>query len=82
MGFLAGSQVKIEAAKLFLGGEFTAPFWIFVVIIGLVFPAILEILEMRGRKIPVSIPAICILIGGLIFRIIMVEAGQITRFLY
>ncbi|HKK74193.1 MAG TPA: NrfD/PsrC family molybdoenzyme membrane anchor subunit [Saprospiraceae bacterium] len=82
MGFLAGSQVKIEAANLFLGGEFTAPFWVFVVIIGLIFPAILEILEMRGRKVPVSIPAICILIGGLVFRIIMVEAGQITRFLY
>lgn len=82
MGFLAGSQVNIEAANLFLGGEFTAPFWIFVVIVGLVFPAILEILEMRGKKIPVSIPAICILIGGLIFRIIMVEAGQITRYLY
>lgn len=82
MGFLAGSQVNIEAAKLFLGGEFTAPFWIFVVLIGLIFPAILEILEMRGKKIPVSIPAICILIGGLIFRIIMVEAGQITRYLY
>ena len=82
MGFLAGSQVKIEAAKLFLGGAYTAPFWVFVVLIGLVFPAILEILEMRGKKIPVSIPAICVLVGGLIFRIIMVEAGQITRFLY
>jgi formate-dependent nitrite reductase membrane component NrfD len=82
MGFLAGSQVKIEAANLFLGGQFTASFWVFVVIIGLVFPAILEILEIRGKKIHVSIPALCILLGGLVFRLIMVEAGQITRFLY
>lgn len=82
MGFLAGSQVKIEAAKLFLGGQFTASFWTFVVVIGLIFPAILEILEIRGKKIPVSIPAICILLGGLVFRLIMVEAGQLTRFLY
>ncbi len=82
MGFLAGSQVKIEAANLFLGGPFTVTFWVFVVLVGLIFPAILEILEMRGKKIPVAIPALLILIGGLIFRIIMVEAGQITRFLY
>ncbi len=82
MGFLAGSEVKIEAAKLFLGGQFTVSFWVFVVLIGLVLPAILEILEMRGKKIPVSIPALCILFGGLMFRLIMIEAGQITRYLY
>jgi formate-dependent nitrite reductase membrane component NrfD len=82
MGFLAGSEVNIEAAKLFLGGQFTVSFWVFVVFIGLVLPAILEILEMRGKKIPVSIPALCILFGGLVFRLIMVEAGQITRYLY
>jgi protein NrfD len=82
MGFLAGSEVKIEAAKLFLGGQFTVSFWVFVVFIGLVVPAVLEILEMRGKKIPVSIPALCILFGGLMFRLIMVEAGQITRYLY
>jgi protein NrfD len=82
MGFLAGSQVKIEAARLFLGGQFTVSFWVFVVGIGLIFPAILEIMELRGKKIPVSVPALCILIGGFIFRLIMVEAGQVTRYLY
>lgn len=82
MGFLAGSEVNIEAAKLFLGGEFTASFWVFVVGLGLVFPAILEILELRGKKIPVAVPALCVLIGGLVFRLIMVEAGQVTRYLY
>ncbi len=82
MGFLAGPEVQIESARLFLGGAFTAPFWVFVVGIGLVIPAILEILELTGRKIPVAAPALCILIGGLIFRFIMLEAGQVTRYLY
>jgi len=82
MGFLAGSQVKIEAAQLFLGGEFTAAFWTFVVGLGLVIPAIFEIMKLRGYKIPVALPALLILVGGLIFRFIMVDAGQITRFLY
>jgi protein NrfD len=82
MGFMASTAVQIEAADLFLGGQFTVSFWVFVVILGLVFPAILEILELRGYKIPVAIPAILILFGGLAFRFIMVEAGQITRYLY
>lgn len=82
MGFLAGSAVKIEAAELFLGGPFTTTFWGVVVIMGLIIPAILEIFELRGSKVPVWIPSFLILFGGLIFRFIMVEAGQITRFLY
>ena len=82
MGFLAGSAVKIEAAELFLGGEFTTAFWGFVVILGLIIPVILEVLELRGFKIPIWIPSLLVLFGGLIFRFIMVEAGQITRFLY
>lgn len=82
MGFLAATEVQIEAAQLFLGGEFTATFWVFVVVLGLIFPAILEILELIGYKVPIWIPAILILFGGLVFRFVMVEAGQITRYLY
>jgi formate-dependent nitrite reductase membrane component NrfD len=82
MGFLAGSEVQINAANLFLGGKFTAPFFAFVVILGLIFPAFLEIMELKGFKVPIVVPAILILIGGLIFRFLMVEAGQITRYLY
>jgi len=82
MGFLASSAVPIEAAELFLGGAFTVPFWVFVVLLGLIFPAVLEFLELRGYHIPAMIPSLLILIGGLVFRFIMVEAGQITRYLY
>lgn len=82
MGFLAATEVQIEAAHLFLGGEFTTSFWVFVIILGLILPAVLEILELIGYKIPIWIPAVLILFGGLAFRFIMVEAGQITRYLY
>lgn len=82
MGFLAGPTVQLEAANLFLGGQFTVTFWVFVVILGLLFPAALEIIELAGYKVPVAIPAALILIGGLVFRFVMVEAGQITRYLY
>jgi len=82
MGFKAGSEASINAANLFLGGSFTAPFFAFVVLLGLIFPAILEILELKGYKVPVIVPAALILIGGLIFRFLIVEAGQITKYLY
>lgn len=82
MGFRAGSEVQIEAAQLFLGGAFTVSFWVFVIILGLLFPALLEVLELLGYKVPIILPAVLIILGGLIFRFIMVEAGQITRYLY
>nr|WP_319572157.1 NrfD/PsrC family molybdoenzyme membrane anchor subunit [uncultured Draconibacterium sp.] len=82
MGFLAGSETAIEAANLFLGGEFTVSFWVFVVAIGLIFPALLETLEIWGMHVPKWLPPVMILFGGFMFRFIMVEAGQITRYLY
>lgn len=82
MGFRAGSEAQINAANLFLGGSFTAPFFTFVVILGLIFPGVLEVMELRGYKVPILIPAVLILLGGLIFRFLIVEAGQITRYLY
>lgn len=82
MGLLAGPQVQVNAAKLFLGGPFTLVFWLLVVVAGLLVPAVLEILELRGRKIPVYIPSLLILIGGLIFRFIMVGAGQVSGYIF
>ena len=82
MGLLAGPSVQLAAAELFLGGQFTVTFWVFVVILGLIFPAILESLELAGFKISSVIPALLVLIGGLVLRFVMVEAGQITRYLY
>ena len=82
MGFLASTQVQISAAYLFLGGPYTLVFWIFVVFLGLVLPAFLEILELKGNTIPVLIPAALVLIGGLILRFVIVYAGQASRYLY
>jgi len=82
MGFLASTEVQIEAANLFLGGEYTISFWVFLVGLGLLTPLTLEIMELRGIHIPIAIPAILILFGGLLFRFIMVDAGQLTRYLY
>ena len=52
-----------------------------IVSIGVILPGILEIMELRGKKISIYIPALLILIGGLIFRFVIVEAGQLTGYL-
>lgn len=82
MGFLASTQVQIDAAKLFLGGPYTAVFWIFVVSLGLIIPAILEFMELRKYHIPILIPALLVLIGGIVFRFVFAYAGQASRWLY
>lgn len=82
MGLMASTEVQIEAAQLFLGGSYTLPFWIFVVFIGLVLPGLLEILQLRGQHIPVYIPTLCILLGNIMLRFLIVYAGQASRYLY
>ncbi len=82
MGFWAGSQTSIEAAKLFLGGPDTVRFGSFVVVLGLIFPAVLEAMELQGFHVPKWIPAALVLFGGIMFRFIMVEAGQISHFIH
>ena len=82
MGYYAGSQVQLEAMDLLVGGEFTLMFFGFVVLLGLLVPATLELIELIGYKIPVIVPALLVIIGGLVFRFVMIEAGQLTRYLY
>lgn len=82
MGFLASTQVQIDAAHLFLGGPYTMSFWIFVVIIGMVLPAALEIMELRKYHIPSFLPALLVLFGSIMLRFIFVHAGQVSRWLY
>lgn len=82
MGLLASTQVQIDAANLLLGGPYTFIFWFGVVFMGLLLPAILEIMELLGVRIPHYIAPIMVLIGGFLLRFIIVEAGQISRYLY
>jgi protein NrfD len=82
MGLLASTQVQIEAAKLFLGGSYTMSFWIFVVILGMVIPAILEMMELKKYHIPAILPAVLVIFGSLMLRFIIVNAGQVSRWLY
>ena len=82
LGLLWGSEVQQISAEMFLGGEFTAVFWGIFVVMGLILPAILEVLELRGIHLPIAVPAFLVLFGGLVFRIIMITAGQVSTFVF
>ncbi|NCP20804.1 MAG: nitrite reductase [Flavobacteriales bacterium CG03_land_8_20_14_0_80_35_15] len=82
MGMYAGSQVQLEAMQILVSGDYTVMFFVFVIILGLLIPAVLELTELIGFKVPIIIPSLLVLMGGLIFRIVMINAGQLTRYLY
>ncbi|MFC1556307.1 NrfD/PsrC family molybdoenzyme membrane anchor subunit [candidate division KSB1 bacterium] len=81
MGLLSSTQVHFDAAQLFLGGPYTAAFWVVVVGLGLTLPAALELIELKGIRIPAAIPAVMVLAGGYALRIILVDAGQFSSWL-
>lgn len=78
-GLLAGSAPQVEAAKLFLGGPFTAPFWIFVVGLGIVIPLFIQILAARHLVQHTPIAPIMVMAGGLALRWVIVSAGQFSH---
>ena len=82
MGYYAGGEAQIDAIQILINGDYSTMFFVFLVGLGLLFPLLLEVLELWGLKLSVIIPAILVLIGGLVFRILMVDAGQLTRILY
>jgi formate-dependent nitrite reductase membrane component NrfD len=47
--------------------------------LGLILPAVIEFLEMRGKILTTRIPALLVLCGGLLLRFIIVDAGQVSH---
>jgi formate-dependent nitrite reductase membrane component NrfD len=78
-GLLAGSAPQVEAAKLFLGGSYTAAFWVFVVFLGIVIPLFYQSLAVRHIVRHNPIAPIMVLAGGLALRWVLVSAGQVSH---
>lgn len=79
LGLLAGSAPQIAAAKLVLGGAFTAPFWVLVVGLGIVVPLVIQILAVRHRIPHTPIAPLLVLAGGIALRFVIVQAGQVSH---
>ncbi|MBM2814800.1 MAG: Molybdopterin oxidoreductase, Psr/Psh family, PsrC-like rane anchor subunit [Ignavibacteria bacterium] len=79
IGLITSTQVHIDAAKLFLGGDYTVAFWVFVVFGGIVIPLIIQSAAVRGRIHHTPIAPIMVIVGGLILRFVIVYAGQASH---
>lgn len=79
IGLLGSSDGHARAARLVLGGPFTASFWILVVGLGLVVPLILQALAVTRRIRHTPIAPLLVLAGGLALRFVFVLAGQASR---
>ncbi len=73
---VGGGTASRQAAALFLGGPFTAAFWVLVLVAGLVVPLMLELAEGRRKLRPSLASPLLLLIGGLGLRFVLVAAGQ------
>jgi len=79
VGLLSSSQAHIEAARLLLGGPYTAPFWVFVVLLGIVIPLGIQVLAVTHRVQHTPVAPLMVLGGGLALRFVFVYAGQVSR---
>ncbi len=79
IGMGTGSESQQHALKLLTGGQFTAAFWVLVVAVGILLPLWLEIREATNRYVPSWLGPLFVLIGGLMLRFVIVEAGQVSH---
>ncbi|HYU31024.1 MAG TPA: NrfD/PsrC family molybdoenzyme membrane anchor subunit [Thermoanaerobaculia bacterium] len=79
VGLLSATQVHIQAARLLLGGPFTAVFWVFVVGVGIVLPLALQLLAVRRRIAHTALAPVLVIAGGLALRFVLVYAGQMSH---
>jgi len=71
-----GSVVARTAALLFLGGPYTAVFWVLVVLIGIVLPIVIQTLAVSDRIQHTAWAPAMVILGGLALRFVIVYAGQ------
>ena len=85
---LTVGNLKYAMAEILPGGEMATTFWVWVVLIGLVIPALVELVTVLPRLI-YNVPfkahrsvefavSVAILVGGFMLRYVIVVAGEIT----
>jgi formate-dependent nitrite reductase membrane component NrfD len=73
---VTASEVHMNAAKLLLGGPYTAVFWVFVVLLGIVIPLTYQSLAVSHKVGHCPLMPILVIAGGLVLRFVIVYAGQ------
>ena len=79
VGLLTSTETHAEAARLLLGGPYTAVFWVGVVFLGIVLPLVIQSLAVTHRIIHTPIAPVLVMLGGLALRFVIVSAGQLSH---
>ncbi len=79
VGLLTSTAAQAEAARLLLGGPYTAVFWIGVVFLGILLPLVVQTLAVTERVAHTPVAPILVLTGGLVLRFVLVSAGQASH---
>jgi formate-dependent nitrite reductase membrane component NrfD len=79
VGLVTSTSAEMEAAKLLLGGPYTALFWVLVVGVGIVTPLAVQTLAVGERIAHTPVGPLLVLAGGLMLRFVIVYAGQLSR---
>jgi protein NrfD len=79
IGLLTSTEAHAEAARLLLGGPYTAVFWVGVVFMGILLPLVIQSLAVTHRIIHTPIAPVLVMMGGLALRFVIVSAGQLSH---
>lgn len=79
LGLMSGSAPQMAAAALFMGGAYTAPFWVLVIGLGIVLPLIIQSLAVTHRIAHTPVAPLLVMAGGLALRFVFVQAGQVSH---
>jgi formate-dependent nitrite reductase membrane component NrfD len=79
IGLVSATQVHADAARLLLGGPYTAAFWVFVVGLGVVIPLFIQLLAVNHRIRHQPLAPILVIAGGILLRFVIVYAGQLSE---
>jgi formate-dependent nitrite reductase membrane component NrfD len=79
IGLSSAGAAPAAAAGLFLGGPFTAVFWVLVVGVGILAPLLIQSLAVSHRIAHTALVPPLVLLGGLALRFVIVAAGQYSH---
>jgi formate-dependent nitrite reductase membrane component NrfD len=74
--FFTSTTIHQNAAWLVFGGPYTAVFWIFVLMIGIIIPLFIQSMAVNHKIQHTPVAPILVLIGGFSLRALFVFAGQ------
>jgi protein NrfD len=79
IGLVTSTEAHLQAARLILGGPYTAVFWVGVVGLGIVLPLVIQSLAVTHRVPHTPLAPVLVILGGLALRFVIVSAGQISH---